>query len=210
MSSGRFIVMEGLDGAGTTTQAGLLADALSKSGRDVVRTAEPSGGPVGTMIRQMLARRVVQPSGAPIDRETLALLFAADRLDHLASLVVPALERGADVISDRYYPSSFVYQGDIDGSDEFDISWVRELNSRARVPDLIFFFEIPVEVSLERLGTRAQRDIYETREKLARLETRYAEVIGLLESEGEPVHRLDATRPIDDLAREIRVAVEAL
>ncbi len=208
--SGRFIVLEGLDGAGTTTQADMLCRALRDAGREAVLTAEPSGGPIGTMIRQMLSKRIVQPSGDAIDRETLALLFAADRLDHVASLVSPALDRGADVVSDRYYHSSFVYQGDVDGSDSFDVEWVRQLNSRARTPDITFFFEVPVAVSLERLGERAQRDIYETREKLTRLEQRYAQVIELLESEGEPIHRIDATRPIASIADEIRARVEEL
>ena len=202
--------MEGLDGAGTTTQADLLCRFLRDSNHGAVLTAEPSGGPIGTMIRQMLSRRIVQPSGESIDRETLALMFAADRLDHVASLVEPALERGAHVVSDRYYHSSFVYQGDIDGSEEFDITWVRQLNDRARTPDMTFFFDVPVDVSLERLGERAQRDIYETREKLTRLEARYNQVVDLLQSEGEPILRLDATRPIADLAAEIQSHVEAL
>lgn len=210
MSRGRFIVIEGLDGAGTTTQATRLCNLLRADGREAVQTAEPSTGPIGSMIRQMLARRIVDSTGAPINRESLALLFAADRLDHVASLIEPAIARGADVVSDRYYHSSFVYQGDVDDSDEFDVAWVRTLNSRARTPDLTIFLQVPVEVSLERLGDRSQRDIYETRDKLTRLERRYDQVMDLLEAENEPILRLDARRPIDELSTVIHAAVEEL
>lgn len=210
MSNGRFIVIEGLDGAGTTTQTELLCQRLRLGGREAVSTAEPTGGPIGSMIRQMLSRRIVEPSGNPINRESLALLFAADRLDHVASLIEPALLRGADVVSDRYFHSSFVYQGDVDDSDHFDIAWVRELNVRARIPDLTVFLDVPVDVSLQRLGERSSRDIYETRDKLTRLERRYEQVMSLLQREGQPIVRLDATRSVDDLADDIETLVEDL
>lgn len=210
MEHGRFIVIEGLDGAGTTTQASRLVARLRDAGREAILTAEPTGGPIGSMIRQMLSRRIVTPDGDAINRESLALLFAADRLDHVSSLVDPARRRGTDVVSDRYYHSSFVYQGDVDDSEHFDVAWVRELNRRAPVPDLTIFLEIPVSVSLQRLGDRAQRDIYETREKLTRLERRYDQVMALLESEGEPILRLDATLAVDQLSDLILAAAEEL
>lgn len=194
-----FVVFEGLDGAGTTTQTQLMVEALRNSERPAIQTREPSDGPIGVLIRQMLSMRVVSrlPQGfEPVNRESLALLFAADRLDHVQNTVVPALHEGKVVISDRYYASSFVYQGDVDESEHFDVAWVRELNSRARRPDLTIFLEAPVDVCLERMGSRAQRDIYETQEKLTRLHGRYAQVMSLLEEAGEPILRLDATQDI--------------
>lgn len=109
---GRFIVLEGLDGAGTTTQTERLASLLRSEGHDVVTTREPSDGPVGTMLRQALTGRLGLPQGrGPLAQETLALLFAADRTDHLHARILPALEQGKVVLCDRYVLSSLAYQG---------------------------------------------------------------------------------------------------
>jgi dTMP kinase len=199
-----FVVIEGLDGAGTTTQTALLVERLRSEGQPAVSTREPSDGPVGVLIRQMLSKRVVTPTAdgsvEPVGREVLALLFAADRLDHIQATVEPALSQGKAVISDRYYHSSFAYQGDVDDSDAMDLEWVRTLNERARTPDVTFFLEASVDLCLSRIGGRASRDIYETREKLARLERRYDEVMAALEAEGERIVRLDAGRSVEELA----------
>lgn len=201
-----FVVIEGLDGAGTTTQATLLVERLRAEGQPAVLTREPSDGPIGVLIRQMLAGRVVTPTAAgpePVDRQTLALLFAADRLDHIRAEIEPARQAGRAVVSDRYYHSSFAYQGDVDDSDEMDLDWVRTLNERAKTPELTVFLEAPVDLCLSRLQGRGQRDLYETREKLGRLERRYDQVMAALEAEGERIVRLDAGRERGDLADEI-------
>lgn len=188
-----FIVLEGLDGAGTTTQAVMLEQRFADRGQSVHRTAEPSTGPLGKLAREMLARRVVGHDGEAIDRETLALVFAGDRVHHCRNEIDPALAAGQVVISDRYYHSSFVYQGDVDGDDHFDIDWVRGLNARALRPDVTFYLAVPVEVSLARLGDRGHRDIYETREKLERLARRYDQVVETLRDEGELIVTVDGT-----------------
>ncbi|MFU8802605.1 MAG: dTMP kinase, partial [Bradymonadaceae bacterium] len=152
-----FIVIEGLDGAGTTTQSRRLCERLHAEGQPTLVTCEPSGGPIGTLIRQMLSMRVVVPTpdgSRPVSRETLALLFAADRIDHIEAEIEPALATGHLVISDRYYHSSFVYQGDIDETDEVDYSWVKSLNERARVPDLTIFLEAATDLCMSRLASR--------------------------------------------------------
>lgn len=208
-----FVVIEGLDGAGTTTQARLLVEGLQEVGQPAHLSREPSDGPIGVLIRQMLARRVVVPQGdgyAPIGRQTLALLFAADRLDHVRAEVEPALAAGAVAVSDRYYHSSLVYQGDVDDQDEMDLRWVRAINERARVPDLTIFLQAPAELCLGRIASRSRRDLYETEAKLRRLEQRYDEVISAMEEDGEAIVRLDAARRPEELAAEIRERVVAL
>ena len=209
-----FIVIEGLDGAGTTTQTEAVARALAEGGQVVSVSREPSDGPVGMLIRQMLSRRITVRDEAgehrAVSRETLALLFAADRLDHLEAQVEPALARGEVAISDRYYHSSLAYQGDVDGEDSADFDWVEGLNSPARAPDLTVFLEASADLCMQRLSGRGERDLYETRQKLERLERRYDEVMKLLASRGESILRLDASRPPEELTRRIVAAVEDL
>src|SRR5579864_7294663 len=108
---GLFIVLEGLDGAGTTTQLVRLAERLRRAGERVVATAEPTDGPIGALIRQALRRRLVHRDGRALTDESLALLFAADRVDHVAGEIEPALARGQHVLCDRYVLSSLAYQG---------------------------------------------------------------------------------------------------
>ena len=207
-----FIVIEGLDGAGTTTQCRRLVERLRRRGRRALLTREPSDGPVGAMIRQMLSRRVVAPDGSggvePVDDDVLALLFAADRLDHLSAEVDPAAEEGTIVVSDRYYHSSFAYQGEERGGD-FDFEWVRRLNERARRPDLTVFLEASTDTCLERMSDRATRDIYENRARLEALEERYRAVIERLDADGEAIETVDAEQSIEEVGADIWSAVES-
>src|SRR5262245_41228317 len=139
MPRGVLIVLEGLDGAGTTTQARRLVDTLIARGRIAHLTREPSDGPVGRVLRALLAGEHAI-LGQRIDQATFGLLFAADRMDHLQREVTPALEAGEIVVSDRWYHSSLAYQGT--GADR---AWIRILNQRARVPDLTIFLRVRAE-----------------------------------------------------------------
>src|SRR3954464_11602121 len=108
---GRFVVLEGIDGAGTTTQVARLAERLRKDGGQPVRvTREPSDGPIGSLVRQVLTGRIVIPGGRAPGGATMALLFAADRMDHVESDIEPFLGQGGIVVSDRYDASSLAYQ----------------------------------------------------------------------------------------------------
>jgi dTMP kinase len=211
-ASAPFIVIEGLDGAGTTTQCQRLVERLRENGHRATVTREPSDGPVGAMIRQMLSRRVVAPDGQggvePVDDDVLALLFAADRLDHVSAEIEPAADDGTIVVSDRYYHSSFAYQGE-QRDEEFDFEWVRRLNERARRPDLTVFLEVSTDTCLERMSDRATRDIYENRQRLEALEGRYRSVIERLAAEGEPIETVDAEQSIAEVAEAIWSAVES-
>lgn len=152
-----FFVLEGLDGAGTTTQTSCLAKWLRSLGHSVHVTREPSDGPIGRLIREMLRNR-----HGKVDPSAIALLFAADRLDHLAREIHPKLSAGNIVISDRYLMSSLAYQGR-DGA----LPWVEILNQRADTPDLTVLLDVDPEVCLSRLAARGSAaELYERRETL--------------------------------------------
>ena len=141
---GMFIALEGIDGSGTSTQTRLLAARMRTQGLRVLETCEPSRGPIGRMIRERLSTRA-----APIEPAALALLFAADRLEHVAREIEPALAEGVIVISDRYVLSSLVYQ-----SLECDGPWVAEINRHARWPDLCVLVSLPFEEAVSRVAAR--------------------------------------------------------
>ena len=145
MTRGRLIVLEGIDGSGTTTQAERLIEYLRQQGRTAVSTREPSTGPIGRLLREVLLGQHRMPGGASVDGGTMALLFAADRLDHLQREVEPLLAEGADVVSDRYLMSSLAYQ-----AEEADREWVALLGRGVRPPDLTILLDIPVEVAAQR------------------------------------------------------------
>jgi dTMP kinase len=167
--TGLFVVFEGIDGAGTTTQARRLEARVRADprGRRLSLGAEPSMGPVGTLVRHVLRERVVAatPGGErrPFDRRALALLFAADRLDHVACEIAPLVDDGWVVISDRYVLSSLAYQG-LDAP----VSWIAQINRFAPPPDVMFFLEVPAETAWGRIrDSRPGREIFETPGTLA-------------------------------------------
>ncbi len=141
---GRFIAIEGIDGSGTTLQTRQLADWLGGRGHHVLETREPSRGAIGTLVRERLRIQAVA-----IDPAALALLFAADRLDHVAREVIPATAAGSVVLSDRYLLSSLAYQ-----SLECEVAWIREINAHAPQPDLTLVLEVPAEVAFARVQRR--------------------------------------------------------
>ena len=182
-SKAKFIVIEGIDGAGTTTQSHLLVDWLVASGRKSGLTAEPSGGPVGLLLRQILSGRTIvkndDGSHRPLHNDVIALLFAADRIDHLDSEVLPLLGKGINVVSDRYYHSSLTYQS-LSGN----LSWIGSLNSRARTPDVTFLLDVPAEqAAARRHRVRSFDEIYEVFETQKKLEVAYRSLPELLKDE---------------------------
>jgi dTMP kinase len=184
---GLFVVVEGIDGCGSTTHAKLLAKAIKSRGPEVVLTCEPSTGPIGALIRQVLQRRLfVADATGPrsFAWSTMALLFAADRMDHLDSTVAPALRAGQVVISDRYDLSSLAYQSVTAHNGHEAIPWIRELNTQAFRPDLTIVIDVPAEVAEERRRTRGGvEEMFEAREIQARLATVYARAEELVPSD---------------------------
>jgi dTMP kinase len=201
--SGKLIVLEGIDGAGTTTQTARLCAALAARQVEAHATREPSTGPVGRLLREMLGG-----AHQPVDATTLGLLFAADRADHLQREIEPALARGAVVVSDRYYHSSLAYQSDPGDHAGFD--WVRLLNGRARRPDLTLLLEVPVDVAAARRAADGRPDeLFDRLETQRRVAEGYRRVVAALGGE-ERIEVLDGTQPLDAVAAQILARVLAV
>lgn len=178
-----FIVFEGIDGSGTTTQLGLLKARLEDSGAGYSTECEPTTGPIGVLIRSALSGAfTAQP-------ETVARLFAADRGEHLYGQlgIVERCARGELVISDRYLFSSLVYQGLT-----CDSGLPERLNEAFPLPELVIFFELDPAIAARRMGTRASLEIYENIEFQCQVAQRYQTVLASFEESGMKVVRIDA------------------
>lgn len=193
---GLLIVLEGPDGAGISTQTARLQAALVEQDFKCVATKEPTMGPIGSVIRQALSHRLVYPPAEPFDTDVMALLYAADRLDHLRADILPRLHAGIHVVCDRYRLSSYAYQGLTSGLD-----WVRTLNSRSLAPDLTIFIDVPLEVSRQRIISRGGHvELYETEERLRPIYANYLALIERAQLEGEKIVVVDGTPPPDTVA----------
>jgi dTMP kinase len=149
--AGSFIVFEGPDGSGTTRQSHFLAERMRTEGYDVLHTAEPTDGSFGAEVRSLLHTEPMPPA------DSVQLLFCADRAQHVQELIEPALKSGKVVISDRYILSTLIY-GVATGLDE---QWLKDINRTFPSPDLTIITLPPLEVCLERLGTRESNDQFE-------------------------------------------------
>lgn len=203
---GRLIVLEGLDGAGTTSQAAAIAGWLRDRGLPVHVTREPSDGPIGVQIRAVLGHRLT------VDPRTLAALFAADRLDHLyyAGGVEERLLAGEWVLMDRYYLSSYAYQSlKLDAS---GLRWLRHMHEPCLLPDVTFFLDVPVEVCLERIlvNRGARAELFEKREVLQQVDARYRAALQELTREGENIRVIDGTLPLGQVTEVLQEHLEGL
>jgi dTMP kinase len=142
---GKLIVLEGIDGSGTTTQLDRAVAFINSLGHHAVATREPSTGPVGRLLREALLGRLHMADGSQMDGRTMALLFAADRIDHLQREIEPQLAAGTTVESDRYLLSSLAYQ-----AEEADRAWVASLARGVLPADLTILLDVPVEVAAHR------------------------------------------------------------
>lgn len=166
MSKGRFVVVEGIDGCGSSTQAKLLKERLGKEGITAHLTCEPCQGLIGRLIRQNLRHELVDPRDQQphtFGWDVSALLFAADRLDHVQKEILPALDKGYWVVSDRYLFSSLTYQSLTAGVPQKDaLGWIQALNCRALVPDLVIIVNTSADVAARRRNKRGgTRELYE-------------------------------------------------
>ena len=195
--AGKFIVFEGIDGAGKTTQVKLLAERISAAGRKAVLTAEPTELPSGKELRRVLSGEIKKS-----DCE-IAALFTLDRIAHNTDAehgIAALLEKGYDVICDRYYYSSLAYQGSTT-----DYGWVKALNLQCpeiRKPDVCIFLDLTPEQSLERITKgRDKLEIYENVETLTKVRERFFSAIVDLCDDNIAV--LDAYRTPEAIAEDI-------
>ena len=183
---GAFIVLEGGDGAGKTTQARSLHSALRHMGYKVHSTAEPSRSTAGRLIR----RRVLHgPKASP---EVEALLFAADRFLHLESEILPVLADGKIVVCDRYMYASFAYQG----AQGMDSRWLREINRFAVKPDLALYLDVPAETGMSRI--RRKKSVLEKLELQRHVRDEYLKLV-----QGGELTLVDSIQPTAKVAESI-------
>jgi len=198
-SRGRFIVFEGIDGSGKTTQINRLVNYLKQKEISVHATKEPTDRPIGKMIRQVLNKEL------KMSEKTMAAMFLADRLDHIQNEedgMLKLINQGTTVVSDRYYLSSYAYH-----SAHVPLNWVINANNECANllrPDLIFFLDITPEASLERIRkSRAFLDLYETEERLTKVRDNYFKAMKRIEKE-ENIIILNATQEEEVIFEQIK------
>ena len=200
----KFIVFEGIDGAGKTTQIGLLAEKLRAKGIDPYVTAEPTGMDTGRAIRRVLSGAV------PKTPTQVAAMFVQDRIDHNVDPeqgIEAMLAQGKAVICDRYYYSSLAYQGSLT-----DFDWVMAANCdcpEIRHPDLCIFLDLSPEESMKRITRdRTSTEIYEKADSLAKFRARYLDVFQKLSARGERIEIIDASGTVEQNAAAIDAVIQ--
>ncbi|WP_199700612.1 dTMP kinase [Jiangella rhizosphaerae] len=198
---GLFVAFEGGDGVGKTTQQALLADYLRAQGRDVVVTREPGDSRIGPQVRAIVL------DGGELDARAEALLFAADRADHVAHVVRPALARGAVVLVDRYVDSSVTYQGEGRGLGREQIAAISTFATQGLLPDLTVVLDLDEAARAERVRRQGYVDRIEREPDHLHERVRRA-FLELAAAAPDRYLVVDAARPAEEIAAEIAVAVE--
>jgi len=199
---GKFLVLEGIDGSGTTTQLDRAVAYVSSLGHPAVATREPSTGPIGRLLRETLLGRLAMSDGTRMDGRTMALLFAADRIDHLQREIEPQLAAGKTVISDRYLLSSLAYQ-----AEEAERDWVLGLARGVLHPDLTLLLDLPIDVAAKRrqaAGRPIER--YDADSYLAKVAGNYR----ALAAQDPSVVILDGAATVDDVTQAMCLAIAPL
>lgn len=197
MARGLFIVFEGTDGSGLTTQAALLAEFLQKRGKQIMLTKEPTNNYIGQLIRIILKK---EQKASPL---ALQLLFSADRAHHLATEIEPALAAGKTVICDRYILSTLAF-GTADGN---DLEFLKKINERFRVPDATFVIDVPPDVAIERIKkSRGEFELFEEKQKFEKIRANYLKLKNLWPN----IFIIDGNRPRDVVFQDVWAAAEKI
>lgn len=192
-SRGAFICIEGLDGSGKTTQAKILVKNLRRKGFDAVYTTEPSVGKVGKLIRSFVLDRKERVPAA-----LEALLFAADRVDHMENVIKPLLKQGRVVVCDRYVYSTLAYQG----AAGLDLNWIELVNRFALKPDLALLVDVPSDVVVQRL--KRKKTVMETKRNQEKVREVYLKL-----ATDKQLTLIDGDRPVRQVADDVLKAVLA-
>lgn len=202
---GKFIVFEGIDGSGKSTQSSLLTARLQALGLPCYRTFEPTDSPIGSLIHQMMTGRI------QADNRVIAALFVADRFDHLTNPLdgfKKKLDAGVTVVADRYYFSSYAYHGV-----DLDMDWVIAANSISadlQRPDLTVFLDVPVKKAVERLARgRFHTELFEHEERLTKVREKYFEAFEK-QKDCERVAVIDADADAETIAQRVWAAVQEI
>jgi len=199
---GKFITLEGVDGAGKSTHLGFVADWLRRQAREVVVTREPGGTPLGETLRELLLHR-------EMNADTELLLMFAARQEHLAGLILPALARGAWVVSDRFTDASYAYQCGGRGIAAARIAALEAWVQRGFVPDLTLLFDVPPEVAEARRSAARAADRFEREADSFFNRVRNA-YLDRARAEPARIRVLDARHSIADLQAEIGELLKGL
>lgn len=207
MKRGLFIALEGIDGSGKSIQVDSLKKKIQKTNHACYKTEEPTQGPVGALIRQCLCGRLT------IDENTLAAMFAADRLDHLYNHVNglrDKLIKGTSVICDRYLLSSYAYQ-----SVRAPLEWIEDINRIAEDTvkvDRHIFLDVSPETAVKRIAANRQsRDLFEKKDRLTAVRENYLNIIKLLKEEHQAdIVIIDGEQPVEKVTEDIWNSVSDL
>lgn len=195
---GYFIVLEGIDGAGSSTQAQLLQQYFITNQEKAVISPEPSSGKIGKLLREFLAHQNHFSNQDLFDQQ-MAYLFAADRHYHLYNNidgVQKLIKENTHVITTRYYFSSLAYNA----KTEADFQFVSLLNQDFPPPDLLIYLDIPVDIALNRIGDRTTLEIYETEEKLIQVKANFERILSKYQ---HSILRIDATESKEEIHQKI-------
>ena len=194
---GKFIVFEGLDGSGQSTQADLLRNFLTEKGFEVILTKEPTqDSQASREIRETLGKKI------KITPQKLQELFTHDRKEHLENLIIPALQEGKIVISDRYFFSTFAFGA----SDGLDLEWLIKINNEFLLPDLAFILKVSPKTCVKRIERRGEgKKLFEKEKKLVRVWETYA----ILPNRFKNVYMIDGEKPIEEVFTEVKALVHS-
>ena len=199
---GKFITLDGVDGAGKSTHLGFVADWLRGQGKEVIVTREPGGTPLGESLRELLLHR-------DMDADTELLLMFAARQEHLAGLILPALARGAWVLSDRFTDASYAYQCGGRGIAVERIAALEAWVQRGFQPDLTLLFDVPAEVAEARRSAAREADRFEREADSFFNRVRHA-YLERARAEPQRIHVLDARHSIAELRTQIVALLQGL
>lgn len=195
---GKFIVFEGLDGSGQSTQVALLEKYLKERGRRVFITSEPSNNVIGGLIRSILKSHI------KLSNTGIQLLYCADRAHHLEVDIFPALEAGVDVITSRYFFSTMAF-----GSINNDVKWLEQLNEKFPQPDIALFIKVPPKECIRRInGSRFRTELFEKEQKLKKAYNTYLKIAK--DKKYKNFVTIDGNRPIEKVASDIELVVDKL